>query len=186
MSKSAVIGLVESDEDKVLAEEFIRHNALKWYACDPPPPTQILFAAKIQRDIVGTIGFDFSDGVAPFRLEHAYDFDYRGAPWSFERKKLAQYSRWMANAPNVSFALIHHSAVYALAQGRQYGFGETKPLLMSLLWKFGMDVKVIPHHAFHIKRIPEDARNYYSKPSVLFMMDLAQVKEGIEKTMGIR
>lgn len=184
VSDSAVrIALAETEEEKRNAEQFVEWMALKWYACSPPPKTEVLFAARNHREVVGTIGLDFSDSAEPFRLEHSYDIDYPNAPWPFDRAKLAQYSRWLANAPNISSALIYCSAAHALNLGKVYGFGETKPFLLSKLWKFGMDVKVIPHRAFHIEAIPEDARGYYLKgpPSVLFMMELGQVRDSLHK-----
>lgn len=177
-----VIGTAATARERAEAMDFIRETAFRWYRCSPPPPPQLIFTARQTGAVVGSISLDCAGETESFSLEEIHEMVYAESPWPFRRSRLVQYGRWMAKVKGISAAMIYASAVHALSLGKDYGFGETKPLIVPILEKFGLDVRLIPTRKIFIEKISEESRGYYleNPPPVIFMLNLAQVRTALE------
>lgn len=157
------IFLLELESEKVEALAYIEGIARSRHNATPPAPPQVLFAAKKDNDIVGTIGLDMGTSVQPLPLEHIYQFATDLFLHEFDRTQVAQYGRWMASVERISLALAYIATVYALAKGKTRGWFEAKPLIASKLRNIGMELTPIPHTRLLLERVPETGRAYYTE-----------------------
>lgn len=178
-----VISLVTDIQERQRVIAFINKVAFKWHQCFPPPPPPILFVAKQESEIVGTIAFNFGDKNRPLPLERIYGFDYSKTPWPFVREKITQYGRLTAIIPDVAMVISYVTTVYALARGKLYGLAELKDRVAEHQRKIGVKLYLVPGAKLNIDEISEGEKNYYLTSPVpkLYMFSLEQVERDYRK-----
>lgn len=159
--------------------EFVQGNYMKRINVLPPTLPEATFAAFRDTAIVGAIGLEFcEDENCPFPCEHIFVFDHASLPCNSTRKETVQYSRWTVIDPGVTRTLIHTATVYAMTQGKQYGWCELKPRVHAHLVGYGVELHEVPA-TINTAAISESVSAYYTTghPPRLYHFRLAQLAQ---------
>src|ERR1700722_16693965 len=89
-----LIARSEAQRDAALA--YIEREMRRRFKCKPPPTHGIIFVAKMEREIVGTVVYETADENNVFSLEDRYAFGMDAASYLCERTKMVQGTRWIA------------------------------------------------------------------------------------------
>lgn len=178
------IGLANQKKDREDAALLINETVERWYHCIPPPPPSVLFVAKDEDRVVGTLGIDLGEEKNPLPIEKIYEFDHTATPWPFDRLKLIQFGKWMASVKGISGVLNYVAVQYAISRGREYGCSEVKEQIAKRLQELGVEVRFIPNAKLLLEKINKEAQGYYLIPPnpKPCMVDLFQMKSALKSS----
>ncbi|MBI2451319.1 MAG: thermostable hemolysin [Parcubacteria group bacterium] len=176
-----VIKIANSNYEREKAIKFIDRLALKYYQCHAPPLSQIILTAYSKKQIVGSLGINFAKN-NKLPIEKHWIFDHNKTPLPYRASKLAEYGRWFATQPNISFALYFSAASYVLQNGKKYAFFEVKDSIARHIKHAGVKLFLINAQLL-IENIEKKRRNYYLIPPTpkFYMTDNEQTVETLRK-----
>ncbi len=176
-----IISLARNDRERGQALALNRAVALRLYNCSPPPPSQCIFTAKQNGEVVGMIALDFDENDAPFRLEKIYDFDRHATPFPFERRNIAEFGRWICVIRGISSALMYVATMYAIRRDKLYSLGEFKERIARRAEELGWQVHFVEGACLLFENVSEEERGYYADPPSprLVMSDLREREEAL-------
>lgn len=179
------VGLVEHPQRKEEALEFIARTYRETFGTSPPPP-QVLFAAWVDSQVVGTMGLDFSDEKGNVPLAYLYRFRREQAPFPVDGPRTIQYGRWIATVRNISHILVYAATVYAIEQGKRYGWCAQKNGAAEVLIRMGIALRPVSGAVIIPSCVPKADTEYYCAGTApkLYMVELRQVAYALEESVN--
>ncbi len=152
-----------------------------------PPPIEVIFVARENSKIVGTLGFDYCNGDGEMPLEEIFAFDKNKTPLTYDPRRSIQFSRWTAENPKISIVLIYASTLYALNRGMCYGWSEQKEKAAKSAIRAGVQLHEVCDAVIRTNSIPREIRRFYTtKPAPkLYMVELGQMLRAASKRTSL-
>jgi hypothetical protein len=185
------IAFTESERSEAIA--FIEHFMRETFNCDPPPTTGVIFVARAEGQIVGSIVLAGTDGEMPFSIESHYTFEPSTAAFPFMRTYIVEGSRWLSSRKElstVSSLLILHSFTLAYEFGKRYMLIEAKPYSIKHLGKLGVLCHPIEGATLRrehlLQSIGERSMRYFieSPEPTLYMLELLPSIKELSRLQG--
>lgn len=177
MKAIITIDLILADSQyRPIVADFISVQYAQRIGVIPPLP-EIIFAAMINSDVVGTIALEFSNRNKPLPFEKIFLLNQTNPFHTVLRNESIQYSRWTSTETNVSIMVGYAATCYALECGRFYGWSELKPKVADRLRLLGITVLEIPDAIIQLDQVEGCVKTYYATSPLpkLYRIDLKQV-----------
>lgn len=152
-----------------------------------PPPADVIFVARRNGRIVGTLGFDYCGEGNDMPPEHLFSFDRKKTPLPFDCARSVQYGRWTADGPSISAELLYAVTAYALGGGMRYVWCEQKKNAARTLRLLGVTLHPVKDAVLKTGAVPESVRTYYlSEPTPrLYMFKLEQALSAASRKISL-
>lgn len=133
------LSIARTDDEVREAVEYIEKEMRRRFACEPPPTSGVIFVARLQSAIVGTVVYESTRDDVPFPLEKRYEFSSsRKIPYLSPRGIIVQGSRWIATERDVSHRVARYAASIAYDFGKRRQLIEAKPYTVKRLAELGV------------------------------------------------
>ncbi len=156
-----IIRLMHESEQKQVGT-FVQTAMRDRYGSDAYALPEVTVTAWREEEPVGTFGLSLSKGL-PFHVEELYAIRYETFPDVFERRKIAEFGRFVAKMPELAEALLYAGIRCALQRGCAWGIGEVRVGMARRYAKIGIAITFLEGKPI-FANIPPGALPYYCVP----------------------
>lgn len=172
------VGVMGDPEMVRMGMEFLARRYGDTFGVLPSAP-DCLIAARVDSEIVGTIGINFANEHG-LRLERLYSFDHDAAPYPVDIARTVEIGRWVCDRDGISALLAHTAVEESIARGMAYGWCEHALPLHRVCRRFGVVFRQV-NATLESGRIEPCYANYYAQHDTkLYMFELDQARQGLQ------